>query len=107
MAIASVGTLGTGASSTSTSSFTFTTATNTLAAGDFALLIVVSDNIATVDGASSNHTIPSGGTGTWSKLGEYTNTVGGAAGDGCTTSLWLFEASGTVNTGTTITVNFS
>jgi hypothetical protein len=107
MAIASGGTLGTGANSTSNATFTFNTATNTLAAGDFGLLTVVSDNIATSDGPSANHTMPSGGTGTWWKVTETTNSPGGVAADGTTVSLWAFLASGTVNTGTTITVNFS
>ena len=107
MAIASVGTLGTGASSTSSTTFTLTTATNTLAAGDFALLTVVSDNTATADGNTNTHTGVSGGTGTWTKLGEYTNTVGGAAADGVCTSVWLFEASGSVATGTVITITLS
>jgi hypothetical protein len=107
MAIASGGTLGTGANSTSNSSFTFNTATNTLASGNFGILTVVSDNIATADGKTLNHLQPSGGTGRWSRLAEYTNAPTASAGVGVTTSIWLFEATGTVNTGTTITVNFS
>jgi hypothetical protein len=107
MAITSGGTLGTGANSTSNSSFTFNTATNTLAAGDFGILTVVSDNIATADGKTHNHILPSGGTGRWARLAEYTNAPSASAGVGVTTSIWLFEATGTVNTGTTITVNFS
>jgi len=104
VAIASVGTMGTGVSSTSSTTFTLSTATNTLASGDFALLTVATDNTSTADGNTSDHTAVSGGTGTWSKLGEYTNTVGGAAADGVTTSVWLFEATGAVGTGTTITI---
>jgi hypothetical protein len=107
MAIASGGTLGTGANSTSNSTFTFTTATNTLAAGDFGILTVVSDNIDTADGRGHTHTLPSGGTGRWSKLAEYTNAPSAATAVGATVSIWIFEATGTVNTGTTITVNFS
>lgn len=104
MAIASGGTLGTGVSSTSSTTFTLTTATNTLAAGDYAILVVTSDNTATADGDSTDHTSVSGGTGTWTKLGEYTNTVGGAAADGVTTSLWRFEATGTMALSTVITI---
>lgn len=107
MAIASVGTLGTGVSSTSNSSFTLSTATNTLADGDFGILTIVTDNIATADGDTNTHTSVSGGTGTWSKLGEYTNTVGGAGGDGVCTSVWLFQATGTLSTSTTITMDLS
>lgn len=103
MAIASGGTLGTGVSSTSSTTFTLTTATNTLAAGDYAILVVTSDNTATADGDSTDHTSVSGGTGTWTKLGEYTNGNGAAAA-GVTTSLWRFEATGAVATGTVITI---
>jgi hypothetical protein len=103
MAIASGGTLGTGVSATSSTTFTLTTATNTLAAGDYAILVVTSDNTATADGASTDHTSVSGGTGTWTKLGEYTNGNGAAAA-GVTTSLWRFEATGAVATGTVITI---
>lgn len=106
MAIASVGTLGTGANSTSNSSYTFNTATNSLASGDFGILVNVTDNTSTVDGDNNEHTSVSGGTGTWTKLGEYTN-ANGAAAAGVTTSVWLFEASGTVSVGTTITMNYA
>jgi hypothetical protein len=107
MAIAHVGASGTGAASASANSFTLATATNSFASGDFALMRVVTDNIATVDGASTDHTSISGWTGTVTKLAEQTNTVGGAAGDGATISLWLLEATGTINTGTTLTINLS
>src|SRR5690242_20347490 len=107
MAIASVGTLGTGASSTSNSSWTMATATNTLASGDEGLLIQVTDNIATADGATNTHTSVSGGTGNWTKLGEYTNSPTGVAGDGICVSIWRLKATGAVGTGTTITMNLS
>lgn len=107
MAITGVGTLGTGTSSLSSSSLLFTTATNSLAAGDYGILTVVTDNIATADGETNTHTSVSGGTGTWSKIGEYTNSPGGVAADGVTTSLWLFASSGTNGTGTGIAVNLS
>lgn len=106
MAIASVGTLGTGVHSTSATSFTLTTVTNALAAGDFAILSVVTDNTSTTDANSSDHTSVTGGTGTWTKLGEYTNG-NGAAEAGVTTSLWLFEATGTNAIGTVITMNLA
>lgn len=106
MAIASVGGLGLGANSTSNASYTFNTTTNALAAGDFALLVSVSDNTATVDGDNNEHTSVSGGTGAWTKLGEYGNISSGAAA-GVVVSVWLFQATGTVSIGTTITLNFS
>lgn len=103
MAIASGGTMGTGVSAASSTTFTLTTATNTLADGNFALLTVVTDNTSTADADSSDHVSVSGGTGTWSKLGEYTNGNGAAAA-GVTTSVWLFKATGTVSLGTVITI---
>lgn len=106
MAIASVGTLGTGAHSTSASSYTFATTTNALASGDFGILVNVTDNVSTSDGNPNEHTSVSGGTGTWTKLGEYCNS-GGAAAGGVVVSVWLFQASGTVAIGTTITLNLA
>ncbi len=106
MAIAAVGTLGTGASSTSTSSFTLTTATNTLAAGDFGLLSIVADNTSTADGVTNDNTLVSGGTGTWTKLGEYTNAPTAAAAVGVTTSLWIFAPTATLAIGSTITITY-
>jgi len=107
MTIAAVGTLGNVGHFTSSSSFTLTTATNSLASGDFGILVVVSDNRSTTDGASNDHTSVSGGTGNWTKLGEYTNTVGGAAADGVCVSAWLFEATGSLAIGSVITMNLS
>jgi hypothetical protein len=108
MAIASVGTCGTAATSGAGTSFTLTTTTNALSATtDIAILVVVTDNVATTDGASNTHTSVTGGTGAWTKLGEYTNTVGGAAADGCCTSLWKFRSTGTNAIGTVFTINHS
>jgi hypothetical protein len=107
MAIASGGTLGVTGHSTSASSVTHTTTTSSLAANDEATLRVVTDNIATADGASNTHTSVTGGTGQWLKIGEYTNSPGGVAGDGVTVSLWKFKATGTNGTGTVFTINFS
>lgn len=106
MAISSGGTLGTGTHSTSASSFTLTTATNALAAGDFAMLEVVTDNLQTTTGPSTNHTGVSGTNLSATKLGEYTNGQSAAAA-GVTTSLWLLEATGAVGTGAVITVSLS
>jgi len=106
MAIAAVGTLGVGAASTSGTSFTLTTTTSALSANtDQAILCVASDNVATVDGASNTHTSVTGGNGVWRKLGEYTNTVGGAAADGACVSLWHFRSTGTNAIGTVFTIN--
>jgi hypothetical protein len=106
MAIASGGSLGTGTNSQNNSGFSFNTAINTMAAGDFAILTISTDNTSTVDGDNNEHTSVSGGTGTWTKLGEYTNSNGAAAA-GITVSVWLFEASGSVPVGTSITLSFA
>lgn len=106
MAIANVGAGGSGVSSTSSTSFTLTT-TAAYDVGDFGVLCVTTDNIATADGDTNTHTSVTGGTGTWAKIGEYTNTVGGAAGDGVCTSLWVFDPSGTNAISTVFTINLS
>lgn len=106
MTISTEGAWGTAASETSSSSLTFTTATTALSAEThFGLLIVVSENADTTDGETNLHTSVTGGTGAWTKLGEHTNS-NGVAGSGVTTSLWLFEATGSVPTATDLTVNF-
>jgi hypothetical protein len=106
MAIASVGPLGTAAAFASATTLSLTTATNALSAGDFATLTVVTDNSSSTDGDNSEHTSVSGGEGNWAKIAEYTNANGAAAG-GVTTSLWLFEATGSVPTGTSITITLA
>lgn len=96
---------GTGASGVSSNTLTLTL-TQTVAADDFVVLTVAADNISTADAASSDHTSVTGGTGTWSKLGEFTNG-NGAADAGVTTSLWLFDSGGSNPSGsTTFTINF-
>jgi len=107
MAIASVGALGNLTDSTSSSSATLTTTTNALSSsGDIGLFVFVTDNITTTDGATNDHTSVTGGTGVWTKLGEYTNGEG-SAGAGVTTSLWQFQSTGTNATGTVFTFNLS
>jgi hypothetical protein len=104
MAIASVGSIGTGVSSTSGTSFTLVT-TVALAAGDFITLEIATANDTNSTGTGQNnaHSKVSGGTGFWFKLGEY-NQSAGAAGDGVTTSKWLFLSTGTNGIGTTFTM---
>lgn len=107
MSISTDGDWGTGADATSGTSFSFNTATTALAADTgFGVLIVVSDNVSTNDGETNLHTGVSGGTGVWTKLAEYTNGEGAAAA-GVTTSLWIFEATGSVPTGTTVTITLA
>jgi hypothetical protein len=106
MAITSIGTLGTAATSGAGTSFQLTTATNALSnSGDIGFLLVVSDNVATADGNSNSHTSVTGGTGTWTKIYEQANTVGGAAADGMCVSLWRFQSTGTNAIGTVFTIN--
>ncbi len=106
MAIANIGQLGNTANAASSSSVTHTTATNNLADGDFAILFVVTDNLSSSDGDNNEHTSVTGGTGTWTKVDEYTNS-NGAADAGVTVSKWLFHSTGANNTGTVFTINFS
>lgn len=103
--IASVGDFGTGSSSTSSTTLTMTTAT-AMSAGQTAILGIYSDNTSTTDGSNGELTSVSGGTGVWDELGEYTNGNGAAAA-GATVALYRFVASGTVASGTTITITFS
>lgn len=108
MAIASKGTMGTGASSTSNASYSMTTATTTLAVGDVAILTSISDNTTTVDGDNSEVTSVTDSAGNrWTKLGEYTNSPGGVAADGVTCSVWMTKCTAQLNTGGTITINFN
>lgn len=61
-------------------------------AGQLLVAIVASDNEDTTDGQTSLHTaLTIGGHGA-TKVGEYTNTVGGAANDGATVSIWYLIA---------------
>lgn len=103
--IVSIATLGQGSDAASSTSYTFTTATTALAAGDFGILMSVADNISASDGDNSEHTV-SGGTGSWSKLGEYTNSGGGAA-LGVTTSVWVFHSTGSNPIGTAFNISFT
>lgn len=109
MAIAVVGTLGTGLSNnaTATTSLTLTTATNTLSAGQIGVLSICSRNTTTTTGATNNHNLPTGGTGYWWKLSEHTYSPGGVALDGLTISTWMFMATATLNTGTVITMTMT
>lgn len=106
MAIGSKGSGGGGANSSSGTTYNFTTATNSCDANEFLILTNVTDNNSSSDGDNNEHTSVTGGTGTWTKLGEYTNSEGGA-GNGITVSLWLFEASGSNAVGTVFALNYA
>jgi hypothetical protein len=104
--IQSLGTLGLTGTSVNSATFAFTTVTTGLAAGDFAIFTFSIGNLGTVDGATNDHLSMSGGTGTWTKLGEWTDSQG-AAGSGVVVSAWLFEATGANAIGTTMTLTLA
>ena len=79
------------------------------AAGDIVVVHFATDNIATVDGASNTHlTVTDTQGNSYSKLGEETNTVGGAFEDGVTVSIWITQLSKALTISVdSITGNFS
>jgi hypothetical protein len=104
MAIAAIAARGTGASSTSSTSFTMSPSA-TVAVDRYLILVVSTDNTTTADGASSDHTsVSDTGGNPWFKFSEYTNTVGGAAADGVTVSVWGVKVATQLTTGSTITI---
>lgn len=105
MAIAFASSAGTAVSNTAASSLALTT-TVAISSGSIGMFSVCTDNDGTVDSATNEHTSVTGGTGTWTKLGEYSN-ANGAALAGVTVSLWMFDATGTNSSGTVFTFNFS
>jgi hypothetical protein len=97
MAIASVGTCGTGAEATGTSSWSPALAGNVLA-NDWVVVVVSTDNIGTTDADHSEHSLSGEGL-TWTKVGEWTNG-NGASYAGCTVSAWFARntTGGTIGT---------
>ncbi len=78
------------------------------AADELGVIAIALDNLATTDGQTSNVTSVSDSKGnTWNKLGEYTNTVGGAAADGATIAVWYSVFSSALTTSDTVTANYS
>lgn len=108
MAITQIGAAGTAASAASSSSFTLTTTSQAVDASSnrFGLLLLAKDNSSTTDGDNSEVTSVTGGSGTWTKLAEYTNG-NGTAGAGVTVGLWLFEPSAGNAIGTVFTINLA
>lgn len=90
MAIASVGNLGTGASSTSNSTLGFTTSAQ-LDAGNYGILVISSDNTSTTDGDNSEVTGVTVGGNAMTKIAEYVNGSAGA-GAGVLVSVWKYKA---------------
>lgn len=108
MTIASVGNMGSAAGFASNGTGALTTQTTAMAAGDFGIMTVVTDNLNTgaVDADNNEHVSVSGGTGTWTKRKEWSNNNGGA-GSGVTISVWTFESTGVNAIGTVFTITFS
>ena len=96
---------GNGASAASSTSWTLTS-TAAIDAGEVGVLRIANDNISTTDGDNSEITSVTGGTGTWEKLGEYTNSQGAAAG-GVTVATWLFTPSASNASGTVFTITLA
>lgn len=110
MAIASGGTLGNTQNKTAATTVAHTTVTTAIAVGDQIIITLVADNLATVDGQSNNHlsiTDNSSPANIYMKQLEWTNTVGGAAGDGVTVSQWKCHARTAIAIGGIITATFS
>jgi len=108
VAFGNIGNAGTAVGSTSASSFTLTTTSNSFnaASGRFGILRVAIDNISTTDGPSNDVVSVTGGNGTWTKLGEYTNANAGG-GNGVTVALWVFNPDANNAVGTVFTINLS
>lgn len=89
-------------SAASSTSWTLTT-TAALDVGEVGVLRVALDNITATDGDNSEVASVTGGSGTWEKLGEFTNSQGAAAA-GVTASAWLFTPSASNAVGTVFTI---
>lgn len=96
---------GNGPSAASSTSWTLTT-TAAVDVGEIGVLRTASDNISSVDGDNNEIVSVTGGTGTWDKLSEYTNSQGAAAA-GVTISAWVFTPSGSNAIGTVLTITLA
>jgi hypothetical protein len=74
----------------------------TASSGQLIVAVVATDNEATADGETSLHTALTVGGHSATKIKEYTNTVGGAANDGVTTSLWYLIAPEDITSGASV-----
>ena len=110
MAIASIGTGGSGANATSSTNFSFNASPAATISGTnrFAILVVACDNTTTTDATSNDvTTVTNTRGGTWTKLAEFTNGNGAAAA-GVTTAAFLYDpgAAGELRSGDPVTINF-
>lgn len=106
MAWAASGTSAVGNNKTSASTWALWGSVATIA-GEYLIVILATDNLATTDGDGNNHTSFTGSTDgeTWTKLAEFTNGQGAAAA-GATVSIW--RSSAILDTSTPqVTANFS
>lgn len=74
--------------------------------GKLAFFQCATDNIATTDGASSNHSVADSVGNVWNKIAEYTDSDG-AGNDGVTISIWATRVTVQIGTGDTITLTTS
>lgn len=106
MAIASVGSLGTGVSGVSGTTIVFSPSAQ-LDAGNLGVLVIAADNVGTTDADFSEVASVVDSVGNWyRKVGEFTNGQT-AAGAGVTCSVWITRATFTLTTGGTVTVTFA
>jgi hypothetical protein len=76
-------------------------------AGQLIVLIAASDNEDTTDGETSLHSTLTVDGHSATKLKEWTNTVGGASGDGTTVSVWMLVAPADIPSGATVLKTFN
>lgn len=87
--------------------WSFTTG-GSVPAGSLIVVVVAMDNLATTDGNSSSVTgVSDTEKNQWTKAGEFTNTVGGAAGDGACVAVWYSILTTAITSGSsTITTTY-
>lgn len=102
MAIASVGTLGSGTSTTSNASWTFTTSAQ-LDTGNVVVLVFSSDNEDTADANTKIHQAVDFGGLALTKAREFTNAQG-AGNAGATVSIWYGKAIANIASASTVTL---
>lgn len=107
-AFGSVGTIGTVQSATANQASLQLTTTANAEAGNLVIIQVAVDNNQTTDGdeGAVSSVVDSTGNNTWTKIREFTNGQGAAQG-GATISMWYSIISTQINSGGTITANFT
>lgn len=105
MALASVGSFLATSNKTAGTSVTVTTSAQ-LDSGNLGIIAIAFDNLATADGASTDCTSVTVGGQAVTKIAEYTNGLGAAAGG---SALWVgyIIASGNIASGSNVVANFS